>query len=246
MSSTSSSTTIQAKSSSESYNWDEEIENAQKGLSGSTTIKYSFYKISLCYNQALFGTSLGIWLRQNTSLGRLIASEAVWWNEIPLPHATTSAKLYLGALPVKSDFSSRDDLQELKKLGVRAVLSINELFETQETGKIIRPVHHDEWKKAGIKHLQIISPDFSTIEASKLNKAMAFIEYCLTNNLSTYVHCKAGKGRSALTVVCYLMKYQHMKAADAHGLVKKQRPQIAINKRQFKTIEALEKQLHAG
>ncbi len=56
-----------------------------------------------------------------------------------------------------------------------------------------------------------------------------------------YVHCKAGRGRSATIVVAYLLKYgtegQTFKNFDeAYGFVKKIRPQINLNKNQQSTI----------
>lgn len=65
------------------------------------------------------------------------------------------------------------------------------------------------WNELGIDFLQLSTADiFDTPSQQKLNTGVTFInKYIDSNNGSTvYVHCKAGRTRSATLVGCYLMK----------------------------------------
>ena len=42
----------------------------------------------------------------------------------------------------------------------------------------------------------------------------------------TYVHCKAGRGRSTTLVLCYLIKYCGQVPEQAYMFVREKRPQV--------------------
>ena len=44
----------------------------------------------------------------------------------------------------------------------------------------------------------------------------------------TYVHCKAGRGRSTTLVLCYLVKARRMAPSTALALVRGKRPQVHL------------------
>ena len=44
----------------------------------------------------------------------------------------------------------------------------------------------------------------------------------------TYVHCKAGRGRSTTLVMCYLIKRQRMAPGAALALIRGTRPQVHL------------------
>lgn len=55
--------------------------------------------------------------------------------------------------------------------------------------------------------LRIPTLDFDAAPSVEdLEKGIAFINAFKEKNESVYVHCKAGRGRSALLVACYLVK----------------------------------------
>lgn len=72
-----------------------------------------------------------------------------------------------------------------------------------------------KWEKAGVKFLQLPTTDiFETPSQEKLKRGVEFINgfvHCCssppsnTPKPSVYVHCKAGRTRSATLVACYLM-----------------------------------------
>ena len=64
-----------------------------------------------------------------------------------------------------------------------------------------------EWNKYGVEFLQLSTTDiFETPCQEKLLKGVNFINKYKKLNGSVYVHCKAGRTRSATLVGCYLMK----------------------------------------
>jgi len=63
-----------------------------------------------------------------------------------------------------------------------------------------------EWEKVGVKFLQLSTTDiFEAPQQDKLQKGVVFINEISQNGGSVYVHCKAGRTRSATLVGCYLM-----------------------------------------
>lgn len=140
-----------------------------------------------------------------------------WWNQIKLNCGTP---LYLGALPIK--FFFRNDLDALKKMGVKAVLTVTEPFENH----FFIAIAPNMWKKENISHLQISTPDFERINGENITKGVEFIHSNISKGIPVYVHCKAGRGRSALIVLCYLTKYQGMSAEKGMDFIKKQRNHV--------------------
>lgn len=64
-----------------------------------------------------------------------------------------------------------------------------------------------EWEKHGIEFLQLSTTDiFETPCQEKLLKGVEFINKHKASKGSVYVHCKAGRTRSATLVGCYLMQ----------------------------------------
>lgn len=63
------------------------------------------------------------------------------------------------------------------------------------------------WERLGVKFLQLQTRDiFESPDPNKLAKGVQFINNVIREtNGSVYVHCKAGRTRSATLVGCYLM-----------------------------------------
>ena len=56
----------------------------------------------------------------------------------------------------------------------------------------------------------------------------------------TYVHCKAGRGRSTTVVLCYLVKYKGMTPGEALAMVRSKRPQIHLAQVRLLPAELIE------
>ena len=154
-----------------------------------------------------------------------------WWDEIIKFNDNTS--LFLGELPILKGiygYFERNDLNTLVKLGIKAVLSVTEIFENNTEGYIYSPIMPDDWKKIGVKHYQIPSSDYCTMHLDMIQKGVEFIHWNIKNNRTIYVHCKAGKSRSFLIVLCYLIKYLGYTSSDAINFVKSKRIQAGFGK----------------
>lgn len=101
--------------------------------------------------------------------------------------------IILGALPFRS---MGEDL--VKKENVTAVVSMNEDYELWFSN------NEERWAKLGVKFLQLATTDiFESPDQGKLQRGVGFINQIVPGTV--YVHCKAGRTRSATLVGCYLM-----------------------------------------
>jgi atypical dual specificity phosphatase len=226
--------------------WLEAINNSHDLQKEYTTLSkfYLNYKAALNFNLAMNFLNLS-----KASIGELLGKDWQsgwnWWDEV-FTHPETGAKLFLGALPLAKEafgITSRNDLETLQnKHGVKAVLSLVEVFENTSEGIITSPITPEDWEKAGILQLQVATPDFETMSISQLLRVAAFIDWNLREGRSVYVHCKAGRGRSKLGVDAYLLKYQHLSAKDAYNYVKMKRPQAGYHGAKWDTLIEFENQ----
>lgn len=151
-----------------------------------------------------------------------------WWHEV-------APKLHLGAIPLKN---FRHDEKIANRLGAKAVLSLLEDFEFKTKGIKSKPVNNYDWRRLGVTHLIIPSVDFKPLPLETLEQGVAFLEENIENGVSCYVHCKAGKGRSAAMVVAYLLKKGVVNSVDEGvDYLKKKRPFISIPKHKRHTLE---------
>ncbi|KAK4753989.1 hypothetical protein SAY87_002093 [Trapa incisa] len=146
-----------------------------------------------------------------------IQSEFRWWDEI-------DQHLLLGAVPFPMD------VPRLKQLGVGGVITLNEPYETLVPTSL--------YSAHGIDHLIIPTRDYLFAPSSvDINKAVDFIHRNSACGQTTYVHCKAGRGRSTTVVLCYLVKHKHMTPAAALHYVRSRRPRVLLAPSQWKAVQ---------
>lgn len=139
-----------------------------------------------------------------------------WWDEI-------TENVVLGAIPFYST------LEEFKKLEVKAVVTLNEGFEVFITT--------EQYQESGIAHLHIPTVDFLYAPPTcDLHKGVDFIHGHASEGRKTYVHCKAGRGRSTTLVVCYLIKYYGQTPEEAYTFVRERRPQVCLAQGQWTAV----------
>lgn len=177
---------------------------------------------------------------------RLSAGQERWMHVV---HETESVngkgKLYLGGIPLHN----YDHVEDFKKKNIKEVVSLIEPFEQQSITFGGSPVSHADWEEAGIHQTLIPTSDFNPVPAEKLEQAVALIHDTLSKGENVYVHCKAGRGRSATAVICYLLQYQREEiglskdgaidsAAVLHAIayVKNTREHINLNSRQQQAV----------
>ena len=146
-----------------------------------------------------------------------IEAEFRWWDQI-------DEFLLLGAVPFPKD------VPHLKKLGVGGVITLNEPYETLVPSSL--------YHAHGIDHLVIPTRDYLFAPSFvDINRAVQFIHQNATGGKTTYVHCKAGRGRSTTIVLCYMVEYKHMTPAAALEYVRSRRPRVLLAPSQWKAVQ---------
>lgn len=132
----------------------------------------------------------------------------------------------LGALPL------RNQTKELvEEQNVRAVLSFNQSYEL-----ILFTNSHKDWAKHGVRQFVFPTWDFQPPKIQYIEEGLSVIDEEKQKKNCVYVHCKAGKGRSAVMATCYVMKRYKLTPVDAIDFLERKRPQIRMNIHQRKVI----------
>ncbi|KAI3468996.1 hypothetical protein Pfo_025659 [Paulownia fortunei] len=146
-----------------------------------------------------------------------IQAQFHWWDWI-------DKFVLLGAVPFPSD------IHQLKELGVRGVVTLNESYETLVPSSL--------YEAHGIQHLVLPTRDYLFAPSlTDICQAVDFIHENALHERSTYVHCKAGRGRSTTIVICYLVKYRQMMPDAAYDYVKSIRPRVLLASSQWKAVQ---------
>lgn len=138
----------------------------------------------------------------------------------------------LGALPFRG---MTQHLIENEK--VRAVVSMNENYELYMFSN-----GQDEWKNKGVEFLQLSTTDiFEAPCQEKLVKGVKFIDNFVNTDYCVYVHCKAGRTRSATLVGCYLMVKHGWGPEEAVNFMQSKRPHILLHSKQWEALKIFHK-----
>uniref|UniRef100_A0A7E4ZUB8 Phosphatidylglycerophosphatase and protein-tyrosine phosphatase 1 n=1 Tax=Panagrellus redivivus TaxID=6233 RepID=A0A7E4ZUB8_PANRE len=145
-----------------------------------------------------------------------------WYNRV-------DENLVLGALPFKSMVT---ELKENENIG--GVVCCTEEFETKAA---YNAMDEAAWAKEGIKFHHVPMQDFTgSTSRHNLHSAVEFIDGVAKEGKSVYVHCKAGRTRSATVATCYLMyKYNYMPNV-AIDIMKRQRHQIILRNAHWRSV----------
>lgn len=146
-----------------------------------------------------------------------IQAEFRWWDQV-------DQFILLGAVPFPKD------VPRLQKLGVRGVITLNEPYETLVPSSL--------YQEHGIDHLVIPTRDYLFAPSPvDICRAVDFIHRNTTCGRTTYVHCKAGRGRSTTIVLCYLVEYKNMTPAAALEYVRSRRPRVQLAPSQWLAVQ---------
>merc|ERR1719342_1901492 len=117
---------------------------------------------------------------------------------------------------------------------VNAVISMNEDYELKWLSNMTK-----EWAAVGVKFLQLSTVDiFDAPCQEKLQEGVEFIKNLKSEkaDVRVYVHCKAGRTRSATLVGCYLMDKQNCSPEEAVEYMREKRPHILLHKKQWEAL----------
>jgi len=154
----------------------------------------------------------------NLFLNRVAGGKRRWWDWV-------DDDVLLGALPFPHHVA------ELKALGIGAV--INTCCE------YAGPVEY--YKAAGIEVLALPTVDFTPPSIEHVRAGVKFMQEQIGRGRKVYVHCKAGRGRSATVVMCYLLR-KGMSAEEAQKLMSEKRPHVMSNLWQREVVQQFAKE----
>jgi len=149
-------------------------------------------------------------------LARILFYPTLWWN-LALSRVSkrrrwwdwVDERVLLGAFPL------RKHVEPLRAAGIGAVINTCR----EHAGPL------DEYRRAGIEELRLPIVDFTSPTLEEVRTALAFMEKQMAQGRKVYLHCKAGRGRSATIALCYLMT-KGMSAEDAQRRLLQQRPHV--------------------
>lgn len=143
-----------------------------------------------------------------------------WWDAV-------DDRVILGARPF------RRDAARLRELGVTGVVNMCEEY----AGPVA------EYADLQIEQLWLPTTDFQHPPAEFVESGAAFIEQHARAGGCVYVHCKAGRARSATIVLWWLVRYRQMTPLDAQRLLITVRPHVNRRIYQRPVIQNLYAQL---
>ena len=126
-----------------------------------------------------------------------------WWDRI-------DDHVIVGAYPFAGDVA------RLRAEGVRAVVNTCEEYR----GPL------GQYDSHGIEQLHVPTTDFTHPALSDVESAVEFIQKYKLQNDSVYIHCKAGRARSATVAMCWLIKYRNMSIEEAQKHLLRSRPHV--------------------
>jgi atypical dual specificity phosphatase len=125
-----------------------------------------------------------------------------WWDWI-------DDSVLLGALP------TRGHVSQLKNAGIGGVINT-----CREYGGPVR-----EYAECGMEQLCLPTTDFTPPTMEDCCQGVIFIQRHVSRGSKVYIHCKAGRGRSATIAMCYLIS-KGLTPAEAQALLLEKRPHV--------------------
>lgn len=182
-----------------------------------------------------------------TWIGQFIYNKRNWWDEV-------ISGLLLGAIPIVDyEHEALPEQCRLKGRALTRVVSCCSHSELKGEGLNVTPVSPQFWAERNIRQDHLAMADFTgmipaehsselTPEAQelqcieKIHQSIRNMHDDLKNGNSVYVHCKAGRGRSVLVVICYLIFFKNMTPHDATEFTRSKRPEISLSSVQIAFI----------
>ena len=106
--------------------------------------------------------------------------------------------------------------------------SMVEKIENENVSLVLNTVgeKQDYMFRENIKIRNFQMRDFEEPMAKEVLAAVHELDAALQDGETVYIHCKAGKGRSATVVLCWLVMKRGMSLEEAQSLLSTRRPQV--------------------
>lgn len=128
------------------------------------------------------------------------------WSRVP------GTLVVVGTVPLWAS-----DVRKLHSEGVRTVVNLCREWEN----------HKDLYALLGITTIYIPTVDFDPPSLADTLRGVEAIAAAVARGESTYVHCKAGRGRSVCVVLAYLILHNGLSPRGADALIRSGRPHIS-------------------
>ena len=145
--------------------------------------------------------------------------------------------IYVGTIPLQN----LDHDKMIQQLGVKAILMIVEDYELNQRTFLSEAVQKQVWIDAGMDVLQIPVVDLNSIPLEALHQAADFINQYKEEGI--YDHCKAGRGRSIMAFIAFLMKHKHMDLEKAFIYAHSKRSSANLKPWQYERLREFQKDL---
>ncbi|TNM90638.1 phosphatidylglycerophosphatase and protein-tyrosine phosphatase 1 [Takifugu flavidus] len=140
----------------------------------------------------------------------------------------------LGALPFRS--MTR---QLVEKENVRGVVTMNEMYETKYFCNSA-----EEWQAAGVEQLRLDTVDLTGVPTLEyLHEGVEFTLKHRERGNSVYIHCKAGRSRSATLVAAYLIRLHCWTPEEACQMLASVRPHVLVRTAQMEMLRRYYRQV---
>lgn len=127
----------------------------------------------------------------------------------------------IGAMPMRRNYK-----EIVEKENIKAILTLNKDHE------LALSLPRSEWSSMGIDYMQIGIDDYIGLpDLQQIVSGVEFINKHKSMNQCVYVHCKAGRYRSAFFVACYLINSKKMTPDEAIAHLKKLRPIVMLSRK---------------
>ncbi|KAI2662557.1 NADH dehydrogenase [ubiquinone] iron-sulfur protein 3, mitochondrial [Labeo rohita] len=150
-----------------------------------------------------------------------------WYNRV-------DHTVILGALPFRS---MTDELVQQEK--VRGVITMNEEYETKYFCN-----SSEEWRAVGVEQVRLSTVDLTGVPSLEhIHKGVDFALKHREQGTSVYIHCKAGRSRSATIAAAYLIRLHCWSPEEACKMLASVRPHVLIRSAQFDILQEYYKQV---
>jgi len=162
-------------------------------------------------------------LTYNLVMERLSSRE--WWSRI-------DSSVILGAIPFRSSYTK----ELVQRENIKAVIALNESYELS-----LCSLGATGWAALDVRFLHLPTTDlFSAPSQSRLEEGVQ-VMVSMEEGDTVYVHCKAGRARSATLVGCYLMELHGYGPEQAVSAMRKARPHILLQGKHWEAMRTYHK-----
>ncbi|XP_034428351.1 phosphatidylglycerophosphatase and protein-tyrosine phosphatase 1 [Hippoglossus hippoglossus] len=140
----------------------------------------------------------------------------------------------VGALPFRSMTS-----QLVETENIRGVVTMNEEYETKYFCNSA-----EEWREAGVEQLRLSTVDLTGVPSlENLHRGVEFALQHREQGTSVYIHCKAGRSRSATLAAAYLIRLHCWTPEEACRKLASVRPHVLVRAAQLQMLRTYYQQV---